>query len=104
MIKKAGGILINIQNKEIALVCRNGEYSFPKGHLEKNETFLKIDLGLSESEAEIVAARKYYNDIITDYNKLAKKFPSNLIAIIFRYKMKLYYDGKEDFDDKIFKM
>ena len=38
MIKKAGCILINIVNKEIALVCRNGEYSFPKGHLEINET------------------------------------------------------------------
>ena len=38
MIKKAGCILINIVNKEIALVCRKGEYSFPKGHLESNET------------------------------------------------------------------
>ncbi len=72
--------------------------------LMDNESFLKIDLGLSESEAEIVAARKYYNDIITDYNKLVKRFPSNLIGIVFRYKAKLYYDGKDDFDDKIFKM
>lgn len=38
MLKKAGCILINLDNKEVALVCRNGEYSFPKGHLEENET------------------------------------------------------------------
>ena len=75
---------------------------FPE--LTDNETFLKIDLNLSESEAEIVAARKYYNDIITDYNKLVKRFPSNMIALVFRYKVKMYYDGKEDFDDKVFKM
>lgn len=72
--------------------------------LLENETFLKIDLGLNESEAEIVAARKYYNDIITDYNKLVKRFPSNVIACLFRYKEKAYFDGKEDLDDKIFKM
>lgn len=38
MVKKAGCILINMDKKEIALVCRKGEYSFPKGHLEVNET------------------------------------------------------------------
>lgn len=38
MILKAGCILINLENKEIALVFRDGEYSFPKCHLEVNET------------------------------------------------------------------
>ena len=36
--KKAGCILINKETKKIALVCRKGEFSFPKGHLEKGET------------------------------------------------------------------
>lgn len=36
--KKAGCILINRDLKKIALVCRNGEFSFPKGHLEEGET------------------------------------------------------------------
>lgn len=36
--KKAGCILINKESKKIALVCRNGEFSFPKGHLEQGET------------------------------------------------------------------
>ena len=35
---KAGCILINKKQRTIALVVQNGEYSFPKGHLEKNET------------------------------------------------------------------
>ena len=38
IVKKAGCILINYNTKKIALVCRNNEYSFPKGHLEKGET------------------------------------------------------------------
>lgn len=62
--------------------------------LANNESFLKIDLSLFESEAEIVAARKYYNDIITDYNKLVSTFPSNIVAFIYKYNKKTYYDGK----------
>lgn len=63
--------------------------------LSSNEEFLKIDLSLFESESEIVAARKYYNDIITDYNKLTISFPTNIVAKIFKYNKKNYYDGKE---------
>lgn len=62
--------------------------------LKKCEGFMKIELGLNETEAEIVAARKYYNDIITDYNKLVKSFPSNIIAKISKFKAKDYFDGK----------
>lgn len=74
--------------------------------LKKSEVFTRIDISLSESEAEIVAFRKYYNDIITDYNKLVKKFPSNIIALIFKFKPKLYFDGKDmsDDDNKDFKL
>lgn len=74
--------------------------------LKNNESFLKVDLGLIESEAEIVAARKYYNDIITDYNKLVRTFPSNIVAKISGYKIKTYFDGKdmEDDDNQDFKL
>ena len=70
--------------------------------LKVNETFMKIDIALGESEAEIMAFRKYYNDIITDYNKIVKSFPANIVAIIFKFKPKLYFDGK-DMDDDIIK-
>ena len=46
------------------------------------------------------ALRKYYNDVITDYNKATHSFPSILVALIFRYKKKFYYDGK-NMDDEI---
>lgn len=61
--------------------------------LQTNEEFIKIDINLMESESEIVGLRKYYNDIITDYNKLVKSVPSNLIALIRGYKTKDYFDG-----------
>ena len=61
--------------------------------LQTNEEFMKIDINLMESESEIVGLRKYYNDIITDYNKLVKSCPSNFIAIFKGYKTKDYFDG-----------
>ena len=38
--KKAGSVLINLENKEIGLVYRAAlnDYSFPKGHLEEGES------------------------------------------------------------------
>ena len=68
--------------------------------LTDSDAFIKIELGLTESEAEITACRKYYNDIITDYNKLSRTFPSNIVAKICHYKNKTYFDGK-DMDDDI---
>lgn len=50
IIKKAGCILINLSKKEIALICKNGEYSFPKGHLEKNETL--VECAIRETKEE----------------------------------------------------
>lgn len=77
------------------------QYKEKYPELKNNESFLKIELGLFESESEIVAARKYYNDIITDYNKMVRSFPSNLTAKLAGYKLKNYYDGKDMNDDII---
>ena len=59
------------------------------------EEYLKIEINLFESEAEVVALRKYYNDIITDYNKLVKNCPSNFVALFKNYQVKPYFDGNE---------
>ena len=61
--------------------------------LKNCEEYLKIEINLFESESEIVALRKYYNDIITDYNKLIKSVPSNLIALLKNDQIKPYFDG-----------
>jgi len=72
--------------------------------LKNIEAFVKIDISLTESEAEIEAFRRYYNDIITDYNKKVKTFPSNIAALLFNQKTKLYFDGKELNENKPVKL
>ena len=91
----------DLLNKSIGII--KGNLTNKKEEvLEISETFLKIELGLFESESEIVAARKYYNDIITDYNKLVRRFPSTIVAKLSGYKLKTYFDGK-DMNDEIIK-
>lgn len=67
--------------------------------LKNSESFMKIDLGINESEIEITALRKYYNDIITEYNTSVKTFPSMIVSKICKYKIKTYFDGKDMSDE-----
>ena len=62
--------------------------------LKKSEAFNKIDVALNETEAEIIAYKKYYNDIVSEYNKLVKKIPSNFIALICKFKAKPFLEDK----------
>ena len=71
------------------------KYKENNNDLRKNESFIKIDVSLNESEAEIEALRKYYNDIISDYNKIIKTIPSNIVAKLSKLKTKDYFEGKD---------
>jgi LemA protein len=69
--------------------------------LNQVESFVKIVAGLNESEMEILALRDYYNDTITAYNKYVLKIPSMIVAKIFKYKLRNFYDGKNMNDEII---
>ena len=64
--------------------------------LKENEGYVKTQINLMESESEIVALRKYYNDISKECNKLIKSFPSNLVALIKKYSKKELYEERKE--------
>lgn len=59
--------------------------------LKRNKNFLSLQKKLEESDDKINYARTFYNDVVLDYNNLIEKFPSNLIAKIFKFNQIDYY-------------
>ena len=62
--------------------------------LKDNKDYTKIEINIMESESEIVALKKYYDDIADKYNSLRKKFPANIVAYVYKYKEKNKFDIK----------
>lgn len=64
--------------------------SYPE--LKANENFLKLQKQISEVEDAIQKSRRYYNGAVRDFNILIESFPSNLVAKIFNYTKKDFFE------------
>ena len=100
----------DLLNKSIEIIKANTKETEVLNIIDELKTMkisnFDLDRKLYDAINEFNKYRKYYNDIITDYNKLVKKFPSNIVAKVSRYKTRTYFDGKdmEDDDTKDFKL
>ena len=74
--------------------------------LRENNEIYKSSKQLELIDEELITLRNYYNSNITEYNKLIKKFPTNIIAKIKKYKERPFYDLKDmnDEDREDFKL
>ena len=63
--------------------------------LKANQNFLHLQEQLKELEEKIAFARQFYNDTVMKYNEYIQKFPSNIIANIFKYKERQYFEMNE---------
>lgn len=60
--------------------------------LKANENFLELQRELTDTENKIQAARRFYNSVVRDLNTLVQSFPSNLIASVFGFSNRDYFD------------
>ena len=67
--------------------------------IDNSNEIKKITKQIDDIDIKIDNAIEYYNDNITIYNSLLKKFPSNIIATFSKYKEKLFFDRKDMNDD-----
>jgi len=63
--------------------------------LKANENFTQLMDELAGTENRIATARKDYNDAVKDYNLKVKKFPGSLMAGIFGFGQKDYFEAAE---------
>lgn len=56
--------------------------------LKANENFLHLQGTLNELEEQISAARRAYNQSVTDYNNAIEMFPTNFMASFMKYDRK----------------
>lgn len=63
--------------------------------LKAGEQFLNLQKNLVEVEDSLQNARRYYNGAVRIYNTFFQSFPINLIAPIFGFKRKDFFDAPE---------
>ncbi len=66
--------------------------------LRANENFLQLQDELSDTENKVQASRRFYNGNVRDFNTKIETFPSNIIAGMFGFKIREFFevaDAKE---------
>ncbi len=64
-------------------------------NLKANANFLELQRELSDTENKIQAARRFYNGNVRDLNIRVKSFPSRIIAGMFRFKKRDFFEIEE---------
>ena len=60
--------------------------------LKASEQFTGLQTSLNSIEDNIQNARRYYNAVIRDYNTRVQSFPSNIIAGMFGFTSKQFFE------------
>ena len=60
--------------------------------LKANQNFLELQRELSDTENKIQAARRFYNTNVRDLNISIKTFPSNIVASVFKFSKKEFFN------------
>ena len=63
--------------------------------LKANENFRDLQAQLEGTENRIAVERKAYNQVAQEYNTSIRVFPRNIIASVFGFKVKGYFEAEE---------
>ncbi|MGB0165833.1 MAG: LemA family protein [Luteibaculum sp.] len=62
--------------------------------LKANQNFMDLQAQLEGTENRISVARQRFNDGVKDYNAYIRKFPQNMVAGIFDFEKKAYFEAE----------
>jgi LemA protein len=66
--------------------------------LKANQNFLDLQAQLEGTENRIAVERKRFNDVVNDYNATIRRFPGVVIANLFGFDRKGYFQSAEGAD------
>ncbi len=65
-------------------------------NLKASENFLALQTELRDTEDKILAARRFYNSMVRDFNIKIERFPENLIAQKLGFKKADFFELEEE--------
>ena len=63
--------------------------------LKASQNFIQLSDELAGTENRVRNARGEYNEAVKEYNLSIQKFPSNIIAGMFNFEKKPYFEADE---------
>ena len=90
----AAGELDSVFNRLLAITVVE---DYPE--LQGNQLVLSLIDELEGTENRIAVARTRYNEAVTDYNKNVRLFPGSIVANMFSFEQKPYYQASEGSDN-----
>ena len=63
--------------------------------LKANQNFLELQAQLEGTENRITVARTKFNEEAKKYNVATRRFPSNIVAFMFGFEKKPYFESEE---------
>ena len=63
--------------------------------LKANQNFMMLQEELAGTESKIAYSRQFYNDTVMKFNTKQQVFPSNIIANMFNFQEKDYFEIEE---------
>ena len=64
--------------------------------LKANENFAKLQDELTDTENKVAYSRQFYNSNVLDYNTRIQVFPSSIVAGLFKFTSKDFFDATEE--------
>ena len=61
--------------------------------LKANQNFMELQAQLEGTENRISVERKNFNDAVKDYNTGLRRFPTNIVANMFGFDKKAYFES-----------
>jgi LemA protein len=59
--------------------------------IKANENIMQLQRSLNEIEEQLSAARRAYNQAVTDYNNAIEMFPNSILAHYMKYERKMIF-------------